>query len=68
MADERKPGRPPTDETEEVSFMTNPLVYAYLEDLVSKKTFGRSKADVARRFVTDAINELIASGRLQERT
>lgn len=69
MADKRpaKGGRPTNDSVSMELTGVEPKLVEYLDDLVSKQGFGKSRSEVARNFIWKEVNRLIESHRLAER-
>jgi hypothetical protein len=54
-------------ETKAIPVNGTPKLLEYLDELVDMEGFGNSRAEVARNFVWQEVNRLIAVGRLKAR-
>jgi hypothetical protein len=59
--------QPKSQASDSIEFAAPPKLVAYLDDLVDLEGFGNSRAEVARNFVWNEVNELIKAGRLKQR-
>lgn len=69
MAARKKNGRPTNDEATTTLEVTGvePKLIEYLKDLKAKQGFGNSLSAIARGFIWNEVNALIAANRLKER-
>lgn len=68
VVEKKRRGRPPKDEPSvAIPVTVPPRLAQYLDDLIEIQGYGETRPEIMRRFVWDAVNELIAKGRLRQR-